>query len=108
MRIEINKSKNIEVNESFLIVKDNKLYNTETKKFEGLDGDIIQFHIITNNGTKSWVRGSVDGYTCGNIIKLRGVDKPYTADSVGTIERVSKITDYQDESSEDLELILSA
>ena len=72
MVIEVNGGRKINVSEEHLIVKDKKLYNTKTKKFEGVDGDIIEF-VQGENGKKMSVRGTVDGYTCGTRIKLKGV-----------------------------------
>jgi hypothetical protein len=107
MIIKINRETTIDVNESFLIVKDNKLYNTKTKKYEGVEGDIITFYIETSNGGKSWARGYVEGYTCGNNIKLRGIDTPYVAATISLVEHISSVTACEDTVNAEEELKLA-
>ena len=118
MRIEINNSKTLTILEQNLIVKNHRLYNTVTNEYEALDGDKIQFCVISANGSKVWIGGTVEGYTCNRRIKLKGVNELYAAaQGVGkVIERCSTITDtdYIGEEEikkmeeEDWEAILSA
>jgi len=93
MIIEINKEYKIDVKEDYLTVNDKRLYNTNTKQFEGIDGDIIHFE-ITKNGSKYIVSGMVEGYTCGGNIKLRGSEKEYSNAENIRIDKISSITDY--------------
>lgn len=86
MVIETSNSVKLDVKEDYLVVKDKKLYNTKTKKYEGLDGDIVSF-LNGNMLTK----GTVDGYTCGNKVKLRGVDKPYEGVSDVKVEHLLNV-----------------
>lgn len=91
MIIQINNDRIIEVNEEYLCVKDKILFNKQTKKREGLDGDIVSFDV--KNGSKIMTcRGTVDGYTCGNKVKLMGVDKIYDNVSDIKFEHISVIT----------------
>jgi len=114
MKIEINNSKVLDIKEECLIIKNNKLYNNVTKQYEGVDGDIVTFYVATSNGGQCWTRGTVDGYTCGRMVKLRGVEKPYeiAEGCIKVIDKVSSITDaeYEDkkEKEEDWNAILSA
>ena len=94
MRIEINNEREIDISEQNLIVKDKKLFNTSTKSFEGLDGDVVTF---INGNMK--ISGTVDGYTHNGIIKIRGVEKPYVDISeITSIDHISVITASEDES----------
>ena len=91
MFITINGGREIEIKEDFLIIKDNKLYNTRTKKREGLDGDIVSF-VIDNGSHKTICRGTVDGYTCGNRIKIRGYQETFHDMTDIKFEHISVIT----------------
>lgn len=95
MVIEINENLILTVFEKCLIVKDGKLFNTNTNEFEAIDGDKIRFCITNNFGVDCWIGGTVDGYTCNRRIKLRGVRELYATKqgSKKTIEHLSKITD---------------
>jgi len=106
MFIEINGSREVEVTEDFLVVKDKTLFNNKTKQREGLDGDIVTFN-RTSGPHQVWCRGTVDGYTCGNRIKLRGVEKIY--DDVFNIkfEHLSTITKLESIDFEEQELLLA-
>lgn len=114
MKIEINNSTVLDIKEDYLIIKNNRLFNTTTKQFEGVDGDIVTFYVKTSSGGKSWTRGTVDGYTCGRSIKLRGVKTPYEVAEgcLKTIDYVSAITntdcEKKEETEEDWNAILSA
>ena len=107
MKIEVNKNLVLDIKEEHLIIKNNKLYNTITKQVEGVDGDIVTFPILNEKGTKTLVRGTVDGYTCGNMVKLRGVEKPYSAleGEPKVFEHLTKITE---DLKEDWETVLNA
>jgi len=114
MKIEINNSKVIEVEEKHLIVKNGRLYNSTTKQYEGIEGDRVTFFTITDLGSKCYTSGTVDGYTCDNRVKLRGVEKPYTIGEgcLKTVEHLSRITnsdsEEEKENKEEWDAILSA
>lgn len=93
MTIKVNGDYVFDVTEKSLVVKDGKLYNTETKSFEGVEGDLVEFERIDENGRIMVVRGTVDGYTCGNKVKLRGVDTIYDVKS----KKVTNISSIKDE-----------
>lgn len=77
MLIRVNNSKMINVVETFLTVKNGRLYNLNSKCNEGVDGDRVTFSFITENGGKCWVSGTVDGYTCNRRVKLKGNNTVY-------------------------------
>lgn len=105
MIIKINNDKAINVIEPNLCIKDKYLYNTETKQREGVDGDIISF--MRKEGSSSIAtRGSVDGYTCGNRVKLRGLEKVFENVSDIKIEHLSTITEFDSVNIEE-ELLLA-
>jgi hypothetical protein len=95
MRIEINNSKTLTILEQNLIVKNNKLFNTLTNKYEAIDGDKVLFCILNEKGDRTWLSGIVEGYTCNRRIKLKGVHELYAAvkDEGKLIEHNSSITD---------------
>ena len=93
MRIEINNDKYLEVNEENLIVKDKRLYNKDTKQFEGVNADIVSFELNENGKDVTW-RGTVDGYTNGSTIKLRGIDKPFKNAKNVKVEHISVVTSF--------------
>lgn len=95
MIVEINGDKTIEIDDDNLIVKGKTLYNTKTKLREGIDGDVVSF-IRTENDRKIQCRGTVDGYTYGKRIKIRGVDEPYQDIHDIHFEHVSVITKFDD------------
>lgn len=103
MVIEINRDKKVEVNEDFLIVKNKRLYNTKTKSFEGIDGDIISFE-YEKDGHGVLFSGVVNGYTCDNTIYVRGVEKPFEKIKNKKIDHVSSITN-ENVVNENLELL---
>lgn len=78
MTIIVNNEKTFDVNENCLVVKNNKLYNKTTKEYEGVDGDIVSFERMSDKHTIIITKGTVDGYTCGKHIKMKGIDKPFT------------------------------
>ena len=88
MNTLLNNGLKIEVKESHLTVKNNLLYNTETKMLEGVDGDYIEFATHLPCGNKVITRGVVDGYTNGKIIKLRGAVIPYENEGERTINHL--------------------
>lgn len=69
MKIQVNGGEIVNVTENNLVVRDEKLFNLDTKQFEGVDGDLVE---IRQPGIIR--RGSVDGYTNGKAIKFRGQD----------------------------------
>lgn len=106
MRIEINNDKRIKVDSPNLIVKDKMLYNTDTKSFEGVDGDIISFVYVNENGGKVRFKGSVEGYTNGNDIRIRGINKVFGEVSEKEVSHISFITSFENEiSEEDMEIL---
>ena len=74
MVVKINGDYEVRIKEEDIVVKDKKLYNLTTKKYEAADGDIVEF-ITEKNGVRTWHRGYVDGYTYGDKIPFRGVDR---------------------------------
>lgn len=104
MIIEVNKSRSFEINEDFLVVKDDTLYNKKLKKREGIDGDIVSFSALRNSRMTSF-RGMVDGYTCGNRVKLRGVDEVFENASDVRFEFISVVTKTDCLSFEEKELL---
>ena len=109
MKIVINNSKTINVIEQCLVVKNNKLFNTMTNQYEGIDGDSIEFITTDSSGEQCVIRGIVKGYTCNRRIELRGVHAVYaTANGTGkNITHISSITEtdckYEEELGEELE-----
>lgn len=59
-----------EIKEKELTVKDNKLYNTKTKEYEGVEGDLVSV-TYEENGEIKGLRGTVGGYTCGTHVLIR-------------------------------------
>ena len=114
MKIEVNNSKILDIVEEHLIIKNNKLYNNVTKQYEGIDGDRVTFYVNTTSGNKCWTSGTIDGYTCGRRVKLRGVEQPYeiAEGCLKIIDPISRITetdcDAKKECEEDWNAILSA
>ena len=102
MTIEINENIILTVFEKCLIVKGDKLYNTNTEEYEAVDGDKVKFCIVNDRGVNVWVSGIVDGYTCNRRIKLRGVRELYATKqgTKKTIEHISRITDSDCEEEE--------
>lgn len=104
MYIKINGEKKIEIKEDFLTVKDKTLYNTKSKKREGLDGDIVSF--TRKEGSKKILcRGIVDGYTCGDHIKLRGVNRAYEGVCDISFEHISVVIESDSIDFEERELL---
>ena len=102
MIIEINNCLVLNVFEKCLIIKNGRLFNTNTNEYEAIEGDKITFCASTTSNSDCWVSGTVDGYTCNRRIKLRGVRELY-ASKMGTkktIEHLSKITDSDCENDE--------
>lgn len=99
MIIKTNTGKEIKIENSNIVVKDNKLYNKETKSFEALEGDKISFVTYNENGYKVSTTGTVDGYTCNGIVKLMGISKQYNVSGGYSIEHITKVTDYIDENA---------
>ena len=102
--IKTNFGHEIKIDKPNLIVKDDKLYNTDTKKFEGLDGDRICVNRTLENGQKMSSTGTVEGYTYNGAIKLRGVKEAYQSDSYA-IEHVVKIKDFIDDNAVKTEIV---
>ena len=90
MYIIVNCSIRIEVTEPNIIVKDKRLYNTKLDCYEGVDGDYVSFD-VENNGRIMTVSGTVDGYTNGRYVKIRGVEEPYDVPRK-SIQRVSSVS----------------
>ena len=69
MKIKVN-SNIYNVSEKELTVKNNRLYNTKTKEYEGVEGDLIYLK-YEKDGKIHHIGGSVGGYTCGNHAVIR-------------------------------------
>ncbi len=96
----------IDINDKKFIVKDKKLYNTETERFEGVDGDYVYFTtFMKTSGSKVITSGSVDGYTNGNRVKLKGVSKTYDSVIDVNIEHFRSVDVYTDENAIKIEPI---
>ena len=114
MKIQIDNSTILDIVEDYLIIKNNKLYNNNTKQYEGVEGDRVTFIVTKPSGTKCQTSGIVDGYTCGRRVKIRGVEQPYDADEncEKVIETLSRITDTDCDSTkekkEDWDAVLNA
>lgn len=105
MKIKVNGDYVFDIKEDYLMIKDKKLFNTNTKQYEGVEGDIVSFKYKTNSGEIKGYRGYVDGYTNGVSVKIRGINITYTNLVEQKIEHVSTVT-YDDGSSfEDMELL---
>lgn len=98
MFIKVNNEYILEIKEDNLIVQDKKLYNKLTKEYEGVSGDIASFDY--NNG-KNIVdfKGTIDTYTNGDTIPIRGGKEPYKAKKKH-ITHISVVTEYLDTSKE--------
>ena len=97
MKIKVNSSTNVfEVPEEHLEVKGRWLYNTVTKSFEGLDGDLGVFILKHDNGKMYEHRGTIDGYTCSGRVKFRGNDTVYEGITNLRIEHISVIIGHED------------
>ena len=107
MVIEINENLILTVFEQCLVVKDGKLFNTNTNEFEAIEGDKIKFCFVNDFGVDCWIAGTVDGYTCNRRIKLKGNRDLYAMKS-GTkkvIEHYSKITDSDYDEEDEYETV---
>ena len=92
MEIKVN-GRWITVNEPYLHVRDNRLYNTKTKEEEGVDGDIVEFKEKREDGRTWIVKGDVDGYTNGKEIRLKFHDDVYKEPKTKIVEHIYMITD---------------
>ena len=107
MIIKVNTDIEINITETYLIVKDNKLYNTITKKYEGVEGDIVRFDYIKEDGKKSGYKGYVDGYTNGKKVKIRGINQVFTQVGEKSIEHISSVTSYSDVTDEEKDILIA-
>lgn len=96
--LKVNNETEIAVREPHLTVRDNRLYNTRTNEFEGMDGDRVEFTRKDEQGT--WlVTGIVKGYTTEDSIPIRGVETPYKPmeGTKKTVEHISSVTEVLDD-----------
>jgi len=105
MVIKTNNNKEIEITESYLVIKDKKLFNKQTGCYEGLDGDKICFSKSLEGGYKVTTAGTVDGYTNNGNIRLKGVVIPYKIVGGYSIEHTTIIVDYTDENAVRTEIV---
>lgn len=98
MFIKINNEYILEITDNNLIVQDKKLYNKDTKQYEGVSGDIVSFDLVENGKICSF-RAPIDTYTCGKRIPTYGRSEPYYADKK-TITHLSVVTEYLDAKTE--------
>jgi hypothetical protein len=96
MIVKTSINREIEITESYMVVKDNKLYNNNTKTYEGVDGDRVSFETTLESGSKMVTTGTVDGYTHDGVIKIKGVNEPYKIDGNFTVEHLVKIVETLD------------
>ena len=107
MIIKVNSDIEINIAEAYLIVKDKKLYNTITKKYEGVEGDIVSFGFIKEDGKKGNYKGYVDGYTNGEKVKIRGINQVFTQIGEKSIEHISSVTSYSDVTNEEKDILIA-
>ena len=107
MVIKVNTDIEINITEKYLTVKDKKLYNTITKKYEGVEGDIVSFNYIKEDGRKSVYKGYVDGYTNGEKVKIRGVNQVFTQTSDKSVEHISSVTSYSDVTDDEKDILIA-
>ena len=107
MVIKVNTDIEINITETYLIVKDKKLYNTITKKYEGVEGDIVSFDYIKEDGKKSGYKGYVDGYTNGENVKIRGINQIFTQIGNKSVEHISNVTSYSDVTDEEKDILIA-
>ena len=84
-----------QVNEDYLVVKNERLYNTKTKSYEGIEGDIISFN-YNNDGVKGGYKGYVEGYTNGVTARIRGIDKTFNVVGPISVTHISRVSDVED------------
>ena len=101
MKIIINNETKIDV-PNHLIVKDDKLYNTKTKSYEAVDGDIVTLKKKEGDKYTNIVRGYVDGYTDGNIVKIRGRAFQYTNVDAKEIDHISKVKEVEEQKKKEI------
>ena len=99
MKILVSNGFEIEINEEHLVVKDNKLYNTETNNYEGVEGDCVTFTTFLPSGHSVQTRGVVNGYTDGDVVKIRGVKLPYVHVMDKMVEHTYTVTSLEEEKS---------
>jgi hypothetical protein len=107
MIIKVNTDIEINIAETYLIVKDKKLYNTITKKYEGVEGDIVSFDYIKENGKKGGYKGYVDGYTNGEKVKIRGINQVFTQIGNKSVVHISSVTSYSDVTDEEKDILIA-
>lgn len=107
MIIKVNTDIEINITETYLIVKDKKLYNTITKKYEGVEGDIVNFGYIKEDGKKGGYKGYVDGYTNGEKVKIRGINQVFTQIGDKSVEHISSVTSYSDATDEEKDILIA-
>jgi hypothetical protein len=83
-----------QVNEDYLEVKNERLYNTKTRSYEGIEGDIISFN-YDNDGVKGGYKGYVDGYTNGVTARIRGIDKTFNVVGPISVTHISRVSDVE-------------
>lgn len=105
MKIKVNGDKILNVTDKSLTVKDGRLYNTETRNYEGVDGDAVTFN-ISINGNDLVIMGTVHGYTCGGHIIIRPNEEFHDIKE-RKIEHISSVELYDDSDDESLELMIS-
>ena len=92
MVILINRSKEVRITEPFLKYDEDRrrLYNKSTKTDEGVDGDCVTF-VIDVDGSPRQMKGTVEGYTCGNNVRIRGVDRTFENVRDKYVDHISSI-----------------
>lgn len=95
MHVIVNCTKHIEIEDPDIIVKDKRLYNKRLDCYEGVDGDYVSFDVKLDNGSIMRIRGTVDGYTNGPYVKLRGRDIPYNAPKK-IVQKISVVSQCED------------
>ena len=115
MQIEINHDKTITILEPNLVIRNGKLFNTDTNEYEAINGDKVEFSTTDCKGNHFWISGIVQGYTCNRRIQLKGSAELYACDSNvkkiithrAIITRISYADNEKEKENEDeFELIL--
>ena len=97
MKVLVNNIMPLTIKEPHIMVREGKLYNTETQLFEGVQGDAVWF-LIDKGGWYVSKQGIVEGYTCNRKIKLIGTDNEFTSyNEHKRIEHLSTVKVIDDE-----------
>lgn len=105
MRIIVNNDKRyiFEVPQE-LVIKDNRLYNTKTKSYEGVEGDIVHMTVDYGDGKEVMLSGTVSAFTNDKDVTIRPnrvIENPKTK----KFEHVSTVKEFLGTTKEEEEMI---